>query len=289
MHTIGDGLRQNYSGRTPSGTGTVWDGSKAARAGPWRNCFTPYVWLGAEERGLAWFGENDKGWITEKLKSKTPIHELLREQDRVVLRIYLINRPATLARPLPVHFGLQVSPTKPLPEDWRRRLPDIPGGLAVVPFGGLQCASQGPFRDDWKIVDKILQCRSGKMLDEAWLKDYVQQNKPPLVHGTWRWDSSVRHFAGRAKDIGPNRPLTVYQEEMAAATPRPEYAVFQDEWNAQPDASARVWLDPAVLNQGYASLGRPADVTFGPSYRDFGCWFADQWLRRGVSLYWDNT
>jgi hypothetical protein len=161
--------------------------------------------------------------------------------------------------------------------------------LAVVPFGGLQCASQAPLRDDWQIADKILACRGGQSLDEAWLSQYVQQHKPPLVHGTWDWQSSVRHFAGRAKDVGPHRPLTVYQEEMAAATPRPEFAVFQDEWLAHPEASARVVLDTADLDQGYSSLGRPADVTFGPSYRDFGCWFADQWLRRGVSLYWDNT
>ena len=93
----------------------------------------------------------------------------------------------------------------------------------------------------------------------------MQQHKPPLVHGTWDWQSSVRHFAGRARDIGPQRPLTVYQEEMAAATPRPEFAVFQDEWLAHPEASARVVPDPAVLDQGYSSLGRPADVRSAPA------------------------
>ena len=288
MHAIGDGLRQNYAGAAPAGQGVVWDGSKAPRSNVWRNCFVPYVWLGAEECGLAWFGENDRGWVTEKGNSKTPTHRLVRRGDVLAVEVFLVNRPFVLREPRQLRFGLQASPTKPLPADWRRRLPDIPGGLAVVPFGGLQCPSQGPFRDDWTIVDKILACRDGKALDSAWLAGYVERNRPPLVHGTWNWADSVSHFAGRARDVGPQRPLTVYHEEMEAAVARPEYAIFQDEWDAQSDAHARTPLDPASAG-GYCTLGRSVDVTYSPSYRDFGCWFANEWLTRGVSLYWDNT
>jgi hypothetical protein len=289
MHAIGDGVRHNYSGTTPAGEGVVWDGSKAPRSNTWRNCFVPYVWLGAEESGLAWFGENDRGWVTEKENSKRPTHRLVRRGGVLALEVYLVNRPIVLREPRELCFGLQASPTKPLPADWRKRLPDIPGGLAVVPFGGLQCPSQGPLRDDWTIVDKILACRDGKPLDAAWLTDYVRRNKPPLVHGTWNWTDSVSHFASRARDVGLHRPLTVYHEEMEAATARPEYAIFQDEWDSQGDAHARTPLDRVSADSGYCTLGRSVDVTYGPSYRDFGCWFANEWLKRGVSLYWDNT
>ncbi len=289
FHAIADGLRHNPSGLVPAGSGTVWDGARAVRSPSWRNMFVPYVWLGAEERGLAWFGENDKGWITEKGKGKAAIQEIVREPGRVVLRIHLVNRPVTLSGPRRLVFGLQASPTKPMPEDWRKRLPDIPGGLAVVPFGGLQCASQGPFKDDWRIADKILECRTGKDFDRKWFEDYVKEHKPPLVHGNWDWLASVEHFAGRARGIGPNRPLTVYQEEMYAAVPRPEWIVFQDEWCGSEDAWARQAPGPAGLDTGYAFVGQNAWVTFGESYRDFGVYFADEWLKRGVSLYWDNV
>ena len=248
----------------------------------------PYVWLGAEARGLAWFGENDRGWVTAKGNSKEPTHRLVRRHGVLALDVLIINRPIVLRHPRQLVFGLQASPTKPLPADWRRRLPDIPGGLAVVPFGGLQCPSQGPYRDDWTVVDKILACRDGKPLDTAWLAEYVRRNQPPLVHGTWNWADSVSHFANRARDVGPKRPLTVYHEEMEAAAARAEYAVFQDEWDAEADAHARTPLDAASVG-GYRKLGRSVDVTYGPSYRDFGCWFANEWLKRGVSLYWDNT
>jgi len=289
MHTIGDGLRHNYSGATPKGNGVVWDGSTVARSGVWRNNFVPYIWLGAEERGLALFAENDRGWVTEKNKSKTPTHELVREGDRLTLRAYLINTPVTLRESRQLVFGLQASPTKPMPADWRKRLPDIPGGLAVVPFGGLTCASQGPYADDWSIVDKILEPRYGVKFDSQWLTEYVKEHNPPLVHGTWDWANSVGHFAGRAASTGPDKPLTVYQEEMAASAGRPEWIVYQDEWKTSDGPASRTTTEKVDLRGGHRTHGPPVGVTFTRSYADFGCYIANEWLKRGVSLYWDNT
>jgi len=289
FHAIADGLRQNPAGSIPAGDGPVWDGSKAVRSRDWRNAFVPYVWLGGEERGLAWFGENDRGWVTEKGRRRVHIQEIRRDGDRVVLRVYLVNRTVTLDAARRLVFGLQASPTKPMAEGWRRKLPDCPGGLAVVPWGGLQCASQGPHRDDWRIVDEILRCRAGKDLDREWFEDYAAEHGPPLVHGNWDWLGSIEHFAGNVRRAGPGRPVAVYQEEMFASTARPEWAVFQDEWGAGDDGWARREPPPEGLDGGYASIGDSAAVTYGESYRDFGTWFANEWLRRGVSLYWDNV
>jgi len=289
MHTIGDGLRQNYAGATPAGQGVVWDGSRVTRHERWRNLFVPYVWLGAAERGLAFFAENDKGWVTEKGHSKKPTHELLRDGERLTLRVYLINRPITLTEPRSLVFGLQASPTKPLPDKWRQILPHAPGGLAVVPWGGLQCASQGPYGDDWTIVEKILEPRRGLKFDEAWFADYARRHHPPQVHGNADWTYYAGHFASRARDVGPDRPLAVYQEEMRAAHSRPEWIVYQDEWKTSDGPQPRTQPDGLDQAGGHRSLSDISTITFPRSYADFGAWIADQWLRRGVSLYWDNT
>ncbi|MCM8770129.1 MAG: hypothetical protein NC911_10800, partial [Candidatus Omnitrophica bacterium] len=271
------------------GKGVVWDGSTVARSSLWRNLFVPYIWLGAEERGLSFFAENDKGWVTEKGKSKKPVVELMDEGEKITLKVYLINRPVTLTEERKITFGLQASPTKPLREDWRIKIKDIPGGLAVVPFGGLSCPSQGPFADDWTIVDKIIECRSGKPFDTQWFKDYADKYKPPLVHGTWDWLNSVQHFAGRAASVGLTKPLTVYQEEMAAAMTRPEWYVFQDEWKIKDGPQERMVKPLSELGTGHRELGGGAGISFIKSYADFGIWMANEWLKRGVSLYWDNT
>ena len=289
MHTIGDGLRHNFSGATPAGQGTVWDGTKVARTERWRNAFVPYVWLGGAERGLAFFAENDKGWFTEKNKSKTPTHELIREGERLTLRVYLINQPVTITAPSELVFGLQASPTKPMPADWRKKLPHAPGGLAVVPFGGIQCASQGPFADDWSIVEKVLEPRRGLPFDHAWASNYVAQFHPPKVHNESDWTYYLNHFAQRAKDVGPNRPLAVYQEEMRAAHSRPEWIVFQDEWKTTDGPAPRTSPDGLDLRGGHRSFCGISEINFTRSYADFGTWMAREWLQRGVSLYWDNT
>jgi hypothetical protein len=76
---------------------------------------------------------------------------------------------------------------------------------------------------------------------------------------------------------------------MFAAVSRPEWLVFQDEWCLLDDAYARTAPAGVSLDAGYSFIGENAGVTFGESYRDFGSWFASEWLRRGVSLYWDNV
>lgn len=289
LHTIGDGLRQNYAGAAPAGQGAVWDGSRVVRHERWRNAFVPYIWLGAAERGLAFFAENDKGWVTEKGHSKTPTHELVREGHRLTLRVYLINRPVTLTEPRSLTVGLQASPTKPLPDHWRQTIPYAPGGLAVVPWGGLQCASQGPYGDDWQIVEKILEPRRGLKFDEAWFAEYARRHHPPQVHGNADWTYYAGHFASRAHDVGPDRPLAVYQEEMRAAHSRPEWIVYQDEWKTSDGPQPRTQPDGLDLTGGHRSLSDISTIAFPRSYADFGTWIANEWLSRGVSLYWDNT
>ena len=102
------------------------------------------------------------------------------------------------------------------------------------------------------------------------------------------WMPSRISPAGR-KTSATQKPLAVYQEEMRGCDARPEWAVFQDEWTAEPARYDRSVVPDEVYAQGYMSLGQPQLITFPRSYQDFGCWIADQWLRRGVSLYWDNT
>ncbi|MBI4027066.1 MAG: hypothetical protein HY360_18925 [Verrucomicrobia bacterium] len=94
--------------------------------------FTPFVWLGDEERGLAWFAESDANW-TDGQSSKAI--EIARENDapsqghsspnNVILRLNLITQSIELTpdRPLAYTFGLQATPVKPVIKDaWDYRI-----------------------------------------------------------------------------------------------------------------------------------------------------------------------
>lgn len=133
-----------------------WGESYNARALPesgFVTGFRPFIWLGDEERGLAWFCESDQNWFPA---AEDQAIEIVREGDRVVLRIELVGKPLALPSPgkrmengksrmengklgmeatsseppfsilhspLSYIFGFQATPVRPNPEDvWDWRL-----------------------------------------------------------------------------------------------------------------------------------------------------------------------
>jgi len=284
-HTYVDRNRINPSAYVPQGEGVVWTSNDAPRSGAWRNSFTPYIWVGAEGPGLAWFGENDRGYFTEKGGSKKPIQELIRKGEQLILRVYLVNKEVTIKAPSSLVFGIQATPTKPMPENWRSIIaPGMPG--PVVPWGGLTCSDKFPYQDDWTVVDKILEGRKTGKADLEWFKAWAAKNDPPMIHGHRSWLEYNMGFANRA--IGADKqPLLVYFEEMRASKLRPEWGTFAAEWAADPYPDRTV-LPMDVMRRGFYTTPMAA-VTYPDSYIDCGIFYADEWLKRGVSLYWDNT
>jgi len=79
----------------------------------------PYVWLGDNDRGLAWFAESDQGWAVEPADDALVVRH---EEDAVALRVNLINTPTHLAGSRQYVFGLQATPVKPIPPSGVRLL-----------------------------------------------------------------------------------------------------------------------------------------------------------------------
>ncbi len=82
-------------------------------AGGLRLGFWPFVWLGDDRRGLMWFAESAAGWHSDE----TPI-EVKRAGEVTQLIIHFVDRAETVARKQ-LTFGLQATPVKPVPPDWR--------------------------------------------------------------------------------------------------------------------------------------------------------------------------
>lgn len=295
FHEVSDYIRKNYSGFTPPGEGVVWDSSKSKRTARWQNPFTSYIWLGAEERGLCWFAENDRNWITEKGENARPVQELIRTGDTLTLRVYLVNTPAIIKEKYALVFGLQASPTKPMPENWRAKTTTMPGGSGPVnPWGGLHCGYKGPFRNDWQIVDKIIEAQKTGVFDEAWFNDYIAKYNPPPCYGNWNWLESCRAFARMRQ-----RPVLTYQEELIQSVVQPEWQTFQDQWrNAgtlgteMSEFTQREWPTEEVFREEDPKKRQSNPsmyINYCRSYQDYGCWHANEWFKRGVGAYWDNT
>jgi len=124
----------------PPGDGSVWNSvaqpyPRFSRAKGVAN-FMPHIWVGGDEAGLYFGGENDRGWTVDGPK---PAQEILRQDGAVVFRMNVIREPVTLAAAgRRFHFVLLPTPAKPEPSDWRKQM--IVGG---VNFGS--CDSFGGF------------------------------------------------------------------------------------------------------------------------------------------------
>jgi hypothetical protein len=326
------GCRENYSGLTPRGGKIVWQPRTTewmnfpartwkAEPGPedgviWtpRACyqhdFAYYLWLGGAERGLAWFAENDRGYVVDPQGDTQSVR---REGQNVVLRIYLVNR-AGLDGPRHVVFGLQASPTRPMPRDWRRNVAVPIHGGPDMGIGGYMCADKYPADHDFTIVERVLEARRSGTIDEAFFrrKDAARSHQPALSHGTEPWLTAVLGAAGiarmytrpewievqggmlpadvRAKALGG--PFPSYFEEHCMNVDTPEWEVFQDEWG-QNEFTLRQWrkMDTFMcrIEGNTMTHMANANVVITPSYADFAVWYANEWLKRGVSLYLDNS
>jgi hypothetical protein len=103
----------------PAGTGSVWNSrtsKPSMQKAVVRGSFCPAVWLGDDERGVCFFGENDKGWTPG---TNVPAQEIRREKGNVVYRMNVITEPVKLDTPRTFTFIVHPTPTKPLPKGWR--------------------------------------------------------------------------------------------------------------------------------------------------------------------------
>jgi len=306
-----NGMRLNYGGRTPRGRDVRWD----LKTQGWRPClwssspgpddpvvwdstkvkvwhnqnyaecrpFTPYVYLGGVERGLAWFGETDRGYVVDY---KQPVQVLRRQPGRVVLEVHLVQTPVTLTKGggRTVVFGLQASPTRPMERNWRHRV--ITHGVGcVVCWGGYVCASKYPDNRDFTIVDRIQDARRTGKVDTAWFvaREKAREHPGRKCFDRQPWLENVLGFAKYAAEEGRKRATGSYTprgsgcyfEEHAIDVREREWEVYQDEWSMRD--FARFQDKPS--NWGVSRA----------SYADFALYYANEFMKRGVSVYFDNT
>ncbi|MBI2301560.1 MAG: hypothetical protein HYU66_21875 [Armatimonadetes bacterium] len=91
----------------PGSWGTVRNAAALPATG-WEAAFTPFVWLGNEDRGLCWFCESDQNWSPADAKKAVTI---VREGDRTVLRLHLWEGKP-LRQEVKYTLGFQATPVK---------------------------------------------------------------------------------------------------------------------------------------------------------------------------------
>lgn len=147
FHSLVDMTRGNPAGYIPKGEGVVWDSSKLLRrknpmGAPWvPGEFCPYLWLGAEERGIAFVFDSPRGFDLEDGK---PMLRLVRDGDVVTAECDIVNRVHKVSEPFDFSFAYQVTPVKPRYPGWRNWCFDwgqqLPG-LTNIKLIGRECGT----------------------------------------------------------------------------------------------------------------------------------------------------
>lgn len=281
FHSVCNVMKFNPADDIPQGHGVVWDSSMGKLNPAVQGFFRPYLWAGDIRQGFAWFAESDKNWSRDFAR---PMLELVREKDRVIIRVILVNKKILWNAPVEMVMGFQSTPTRPRPKGWRKmtervRLPD---GVNMCTMAGSACwgasGAYDPFpaNKDYRIIDEYARA-IGKTItpeQQALVEDYMRKYfTNGLDQG--KQDFYRRHllrgfsFAAMADYIVP------YQNPRNNSRHWPENSTYMDEWFCAP------WRANNEDDYNNTPTG---------SYQDFYLWHMRELLRRGMSgIYYDNV
>ncbi len=290
-HAVTTALRVNPAGDVPAGQGVVWD-SRQFPNGDWIGNFTPYIWLGGAERGLAVFANNDKGWALNwnQKKEFAPCQELIRKDGVLTLRLNLVQKPVDLAaeaagsnaQPRKIVLGFMASPGKPIPyKDWRGLTVQGMGlgkGFEYLPMHRFDMgwsvettfSAAYPYNRDYSVYDARMRnpgTAGGDYVSEhgvaAFMEDWKKRNG--LDKPASELTDPQKYALGRTSiaNSGPRDGyFSMYWDEYYSDFNHPERQVFNGEW----------------LGNGMCQ-----------SRLDFRCYYAAETVKRGIGLYFDNS
>jgi hypothetical protein len=201
-----DSIRHNPTGAVPPGEGVVWDGTKLYRkSGFVEDMFAPqvvpYVWLGAERRGLCWFVNNTSGM---RLAADNPSVRIVRRQGALLLEIDFVNEPSRLEEGHTLAFGFEATPVKETDKAMRQHFQTGPGdhpegmiarhAVSFHATGFWNGWARRPYGDEWELFK--LAC---ERVNTAGAKaEYVAA----YTAFTNKNDAELEVYASKLPDIG---------------------------------------------------------------------------------------
>jgi hypothetical protein len=235
-------LRQ---GSGQAGEGSVWNSLDKpypafGRAHGVTN-FMPHVWVGADDVGLYFGGENDKGWTVDGPK---PAQEILRQDKAVVFRMNVIREPTAIpAAGRRFHFVLLPTPAKPEPPDWRYQM--LAGGVG---FGS--CDTFGGFDMKTDPADPNPgDCF--RLEPRSW--GHAEKQAPQCRA---KWGRCILYSDASWPGFGPS--FRDWNHDLHAGTGRPPYFQEQEDY--------MVWAVNEFLKRGLIDGVYWDDVSVGYTY-----------------------
>ncbi len=313
MHPVTDVLRSHYAGKIPDGAGKVWDSANLPREqlpGP----FVPYIFLGGPERGICWFADNDRDWVTDAAK---PALEITREGDTVNLIVHFVNKSSIFTRPRTIIFGLQATPAKPMPEKpysyrrwWMQGVKSDSGVnfnlLGACYYWGANTLQFYPAYKNFSFYDTMSEARKTGKYDAKFIDQWMQQFTGAEYSDELRHTLNIHVLSGlntmartpkNTQDSKKFHYIFPYTNARAINW-SDETETYMDEWSIYDIADPR-W-DTDVQQKGMRFIRDRVDqynplsgvwyeVDPEESYTDMALYYHKKMLESFADgIYWDN-
>lgn len=286
MNAITDETRIHYLGSVPAGQGVLWRATQAER---WQldEGFVPYLWVGNEDRGLAWLSESTRDFWFDPGASTA---ELRRLGNKVEFVIHFAPTPGRLARNREIEFALQATPVKPRPgegDSWRRWQLACDAGedfVSVCPLpSGFYWGTESPYGHltprggDESVLGWMARARSGQVVHPP-IRDWMDRHDVPPAERSIA--TSSLEYTMHVLSL-PSKAVVAYFDAQGSSWGS-EFATFSDEWRAAPFGDRDGRDEPS---------SRTLPTQPRASYRDRLLWYLDRMLASGAAdgVFFDNT
>ncbi|MFP4250346.1 MAG: hypothetical protein ACLFU7_11850 [Armatimonadota bacterium] len=179
--------------------------------------FSWAVYLGAEDRGVQWFCEADRGWSNA---DEDAVIALSREDGAVVLQVNIVDEPITIEEPLRVTFGLTVTPVK-----------DAGPGRSMIRVAMGRPAGQRDEDVDYEDLAKTHQAiiDAGANYVSTYINDEEHFGTPRIYNP--EYERAAREYAEMLHDLGLKyTPYTGWGVNASI----PQFDTFGQEMLAEP-------------------------------------------------------
>jgi hypothetical protein len=279
MHSVGNVMKKNPAMILPDGEGRLWHSLMAPEGRLGKINYRPYIWLGGIYRGLSWFAQSDQHL---SLDENSPAMEIHREKDRLILRIFLVNTPASWEKTFELVMGFQATPVKPQPEYWRRMSSrrQAPNSIPFATLAGpaiwgnaFQNTAPYPAGHDYSMIQQLARDkRRNAWQNQQDINEFVQKHFAEV--GEERQNFVRRHIE-RGRNWGKFCDYLVpYLNARTLHKDWDAYPVYQDEW----------WCSDYRANSYDEYNNTPVQ-----SYQDMMVFYARELVRQGLDgIYYDN-
>ena len=191
--------------------------------------FRHVVWLTGHHTGLCWFAESHANWVAGK--SVNPI-EIVKSDGASVLTIRFIDSPVSIDKPISYTFGLQATPVRPLPENWRSfnlgGHGKIPGSTASITAWGGGCLKMSAYLEPWRPDIMRRVCKKYRDRGEVNVPYstpcYMSDHNPIFDFYRLEWRNSEGHkYVGYKHRDG-------FTYSMVATCPASDYSRLMAYW-----------------------------------------------------------